>query len=81
MVLAIVIILSCNGVAIKKVNSIAPAPQYFTTLAAPLAGILFEKSMKKIAKLTERNIIPLIAQKRDALSEPLTAFSLKRLLM
>jgi hypothetical protein len=68
-------------VAIKKVNSIAIAPKYFMILAELFAGIFFENSIKKMAKLAERKIIPPIAQKRDVLSEPLTAFSLKRLLM
>ena len=80
-VLAIVIILSCNGVAIKKVNSMAPVPKYFMTFEAPFAGIIFENSIKNKAKVTESSIIPPRAQKRDVLSKPLTAFSLKRLLM
>ena len=81
MVLAMVIIVSCSGVAIKKVNSIPTLPQYLMTLAAPFAGILFENSIKNKAKLAERKIIPAIAQKRAVFSEPLSAFSPKRLLI
>jgi hypothetical protein len=81
MVLEIVIIVSCNGVAIKAVKSIPLTPTYFIILAAPFAGIFFENSIKNRAKLAERKIIPPIAQKRDALADPLTAFLLKRLLI
>ena len=78
--LAIVIILSCNGVAIRKVNSIAPTPKYFIILEAPFAGIFFENSIKNKAKLAQRKNIPETAQGRDVLSDPLTAFGLNRLL-
>ena len=81
MVLETVTIMSCKGVAIKKVNSMQLAPTYFMTLAAPFDGIFFENSMKNMAKLTDRKNIPPTAQKRAVFSEPFTAFSLKRLLM
>ncbi len=79
--LAIVTIISCSGVTIKKVHIIPPAPKYLMILAAPCAGIFFEKFMKNMAKLTERKIIPPSAQILDGLSEPFTAFAAKRLLI
>ena len=81
MVLAMVTIILCNGVTIKKVNNIPLAPKYFMTLAAPSTGIFFENSMKNIAKLIERKIIPASAQILEGLSDPFTAFAANRLLM
>jgi hypothetical protein len=66
-VLEIVIILSCNDVVIKKVNSIAPAPKCFMILESHFAGIFFGNSIKNMAKLADRKIIPPMAQKRDVL--------------
>ena len=76
-----VIIRSCNGVTIKKVNNMPPAPKYCMIWAGRFAGIFFEKLMKNIAKLKARKIIPASAQILDGLSAPFTAFAWKRLLI
>src|SRR6476620_2097156 len=77
----ILTIISCNGVTIKKVNRVPPAPRYFIIAAAFFAGIFFENLMKNIAKLRESRIIPPSAQILDGLSAPFNAFAEKKLLI
>ncbi len=81
MVLAIVTMMSCQGVAIKKVQIALPAPQYLMTLEAPFRGIFLEKSIKNKAKLKERKIIPALAQFLEGLREPFKAMGANRLLI
>ncbi|MNL74426.1 hypothetical protein D3C87_2000630 [compost metagenome] len=76
-----VIIVSCHGVTIKRVNSMPTLPEYFITLAAFLDEILFENSAKNMARLNDRKNIPPTAQNRAVLFAPFKAFSPNRLLI
>ena len=75
-----VTMISCNGVAIKNPETIAPTPKKRIIIAALFFGIFFEKPLKNKAKLKQSMNMPATAHGCDRLSIPFTALGLNKLL-
>ncbi len=81
MVLETVTMMSCNGVAIKKLKSMLVAATSLKMVAACPEESFFDIWMKNIPFPIKWNTIPMNAQTLDGLSKPFSAFAPNKLLI